>query len=199
MIAEWTPEQGYEWARRNGLIENRWWLPSPPAKRCTEQMWGVDVARLPSNEFLIQQLGDGQVILFRDGSDPDEILVRYDPRESNSMAAGIRQIWQSVILDDQDKAFACLWVGYFYGFTAYPEDGRAIPEWARSGWETEADPRAGRVLALYDEFAGDMTESTDPESRMGSFRAELVELLGQPAVPPGVPLSEVRPEDLGVI
>jgi hypothetical protein len=208
------------------------------------------MARLPSQNYLIQAPADGSEVILFAADDPDRTLVIFNAHDGNSMSAGVRQIWQCQELDQQDRAFACLWVGYFYSFAAYPGDGRIMPEWARTGWPltvpeqymatargrladsigpdlaeeftavaassdlntvnvawlmavayqcgqaspTErpgpaaADPRTARVMALYDEFAGDLAWSTDHESRKGRrmdlFRAELVELLGQTAEPP---------------
>lgn len=75
------------------------------------------MARLPSDEYLIQQIG-GQVILFQDGSERE--IVRFDPADANACARAQRVIHDSE-LSDEDKCFAHFWSGYFYAY-ATPRD-----------------------------------------------------------------------------
>lgn len=68
------------------------------------------MARLPSQEWLIQQIG-GDVILFQEGS--EEEIVRFDPTNADATAKAQRVIWFSQ-LADEDKCYALFWCGYFY-------------------------------------------------------------------------------------
>jgi hypothetical protein len=70
------------------------------------------MARLPSELFLIQQIG-GEVILFEDGTERE--IVRFDPGDANAAARAQKVIHDDPTLDEQDKAFAHFWSGYFYG------------------------------------------------------------------------------------
>jgi hypothetical protein len=69
------------------------------------------MARLPSNQFLIQQIG-GEVILFEEGTERE--IVRFDPVNGKA-AAQAQQVIQDSDLGDEDKCFAHFWSGYFYG------------------------------------------------------------------------------------
>ncbi len=68
------------------------------------------MARLPSERFLIQQIG-GLVILFEDGSERE--IVRFDPGNHDAVAKAQGAINESE-LNPEDKAFAHFWSGYFY-------------------------------------------------------------------------------------
>lgn len=68
------------------------------------------MARLPSERFLIQQIG-GTVILFEDGSERE--IVRYGAFDVNAVAQAQATIHKSE-LSDEDKCFAHFWSGYFY-------------------------------------------------------------------------------------
>jgi hypothetical protein len=87
------------------------------------------MARLPSELWLIQQIGD-EVILFEEGTEREIVRiplhVRKDPKDEKSPlvpnADGIAKA-QLVIheseLTDEDKCFAHFWCGYFWGFAGY--------------------------------------------------------------------------------
>lgn len=68
------------------------------------------MARLPSGDYLIQQVGD-HVIVFRDHTEAQ--ITRFDPASTDEI-----RIAQAVIatseMSDEDKAFAHFWSGYFY-------------------------------------------------------------------------------------
>jgi hypothetical protein len=69
------------------------------------------MARLPSERFLIQQIG-GEVVLFEEGTERE--LVRYSVSDKNATAQAQKAIYDSE-LSDEDKCFAHFWSGYFYG------------------------------------------------------------------------------------
>jgi len=71
------------------------------------------VARLPSEEYLIQEIG-GEVILFQQYTEAE--VVRFDPRDMDAVAKAQKTIHDSK-LSDEDKCFAHFWSGYFYGCT----------------------------------------------------------------------------------
>jgi hypothetical protein len=69
------------------------------------------MARLPSDKFLIQQIGDN-VVLFEDGTERE--IVRYNIHNGREMATAQFKIADSRDLNDEDKAFANFWCGYFF-------------------------------------------------------------------------------------
>lgn len=75
------------------------------------------MARLPSEEWLIQQIGDN-VILYQEGS--EEEIVRFDPSNANAAAQAQKVIYDSDRLSDEDKTFAHFWSGYFYAYSTTP-------------------------------------------------------------------------------
>ena len=68
------------------------------------------MARLPSEQFLIQQI-DGEVVLFEEGTERE--IGRFNPYDANAAAQFQKVIYDSG-LSDEDKAFAYFWSGYFY-------------------------------------------------------------------------------------
>lgn len=74
------------------------------------------MARLPSEQFLIQQIPDGDVILFEDYTERE--IVRFDPSDQNATAKAQKVIFDSE-LSDEDKSFAHFWSGYFYHAASY--------------------------------------------------------------------------------
>jgi hypothetical protein len=99
----------------------------------TIQVKESTVARLPSEQYLIQEIG-GTVILFEDGSERE--IVRFPADDGNAVAQAQKVIHDSE-LSPEDKCFAHFWSGYFYGFGACP--AREVPEWARTSWP-KAEP-----------------------------------------------------------
>jgi hypothetical protein len=80
---------------------------------------GLNMARLPSERYLIQQIG-GDVILFEEGTERE--IVRFDPHGpggADASAKAQKAIHDSE-LDDQDKCFAHFWSGYFYAYACTP-------------------------------------------------------------------------------
>lgn len=69
------------------------------------------MARLPSEQFLMQQIG-GVVILFENFT--EEEVVRFDPSDSDAVARAQKVIHESTALSAEDKCFAHLWSGYFW-------------------------------------------------------------------------------------
>lgn len=69
------------------------------------------MARLPSERFLIQQIG-AQVVLFEEGTERE--IVRFDPSDMASVAPAQRVIHDDPVMSADDKCFAHLWSGYFY-------------------------------------------------------------------------------------
>jgi hypothetical protein len=80
------------------------------------------MSRLPSERYLIQQIGN-QVILFQDGTERE--LCRFDPASSNSVLA-VQEVIRSSELNDQDKCFASFWSGYFHFHNK--ESSSLVPE-----------------------------------------------------------------------
>lgn len=68
------------------------------------------MARLPSDEWLIQQIGD-EVILFQDYTERE--IGRFDPSDAHDAAQFQKTIYNSE-LSAEDKSFAHFWCGYFY-------------------------------------------------------------------------------------
>lgn len=77
---------------------------------------GSEMARLPSERYVIQQI-DGSVVLFEDGSERE--IVRFNPADTNAAAQAQATIHESD-LSDEDKAFAHFWSGYFYAHATGP-------------------------------------------------------------------------------
>lgn len=70
------------------------------------------MARLPSEEWLIQQI-ENQVVLFHE--ETEEEIVRFDPADANATAKAQSVIHDSPRLSEEDRCFAHFWSGYFYG------------------------------------------------------------------------------------
>lgn len=75
------------------------------------------MAQLPSELWLIQQIGNDKVILFHRHTEKE--IVRFDPRDANAAAEAQKVIHNSKLLDDEDKCFAHFWSGYFYGLAVW--------------------------------------------------------------------------------
>lgn len=69
------------------------------------------MARLPSEDWLIQQIG-GEVVLFRPGDEAE--VVRYPAGDMDATAKAQKVIYDSPLLSAEDKCFAHFWSGYFY-------------------------------------------------------------------------------------
>jgi hypothetical protein len=69
------------------------------------------VARLPGENYLIQQIG-GVVVLYHEYT--EEEVVRYDPSDANETARAQLTIYSSDALTAEQKCFAHFWSGYFY-------------------------------------------------------------------------------------
>jgi hypothetical protein len=69
------------------------------------------MARLPSQRFLIQQAG-ADVVLFEEGTERE--IVRYPAGIFEATARAQKIIHDCPGLDEQDKAFAHFWAGYFW-------------------------------------------------------------------------------------
>jgi hypothetical protein len=75
-------------------------------------MRGESVAQLPPDgEWLIQQIG-GEVILFHRYT--EEEIVRFDPSDANASAQAQKVIYDTDLLNDEQKSMAHFWSGYFY-------------------------------------------------------------------------------------
>lgn len=68
------------------------------------------MARLPSERFLVQQIGP-DVVLFEDGSERE--LARWPAGDGNAVARAQKVIHDSE-LGEEDKCFAHFWAGYFW-------------------------------------------------------------------------------------
>lgn len=99
------------------------------------------MSRLPSERYLIQQIG-GDVVIFAEESftEPEREIVRVplftddDEVNASGMARAQKVIHDSE-LDDEDKCFAHFWCGYFYGYaTSFSrDDAVALAQWRREG------------------------------------------------------------------
>jgi hypothetical protein len=69
------------------------------------------MARLPSERYLVQQIGT-DVVLFEDGTECE--IVRFSPSDQSAVARAQKVISLSLELGDEDKSFAHFWCGYFY-------------------------------------------------------------------------------------
>ena len=87
------------------------------------------MAKLPSEQYLIQQIG-GTVILFECYTERE--LARFDPADGRQVAEALDTIRASE-LGDEDACFALVWAGYFHAYA-----DRA-PEMVRETFVTEAD------------------------------------------------------------
>jgi hypothetical protein len=76
------------------------------------------MARLPSNEFLIQQIGD-YVILFEEGSEEEVVRILVNKNYAVNFAKAQKVIHDSTKLSDEDKSMAHFWCGYFYAAAAW--------------------------------------------------------------------------------
>lgn len=70
------------------------------------------MARLPSQDWLIQQIGS-QVVLFHQYT--EEEVVRFDPADADATAKAQKVIHDSYsVLSPEDRCFAHFWSGYFH-------------------------------------------------------------------------------------
>lgn len=70
------------------------------------------MAVLPNDDYLIQLIGEN-VILFHRYT--EEELVRFNIGDPGEVAIAQRLIHELTELDEENKAFAHFWSGYFYG------------------------------------------------------------------------------------
>ena len=68
------------------------------------------MARLPSDNFLVQQVGN-DVIVFEDHT--ERVIARFDVTNRDAVAKAQKVIAHSE-LSPEDKSFAHFWSGYFY-------------------------------------------------------------------------------------
>lgn len=68
------------------------------------------MARLPSQQFLIQHIGP-EVVLWEELTERE--IVRFDPADADAAAKAQKVIHDSE-LTEEDKCFAYFWSGYFY-------------------------------------------------------------------------------------
>lgn len=71
------------------------------------------MARLPSERYLIQQIGT-DVVLFEDHTERE--IVRFDPSDADAAAVAQQAIHDEPGMSDEDKCFAHFWSGYFYAY-----------------------------------------------------------------------------------
>jgi hypothetical protein len=75
------------------------------------------MARLPSEKYLMQQIGN-RVVLFEDYTERQ--LVSFDPSDANAAAQAQKIISDLSELSEEDRCFAHFWSGYFYGTNGGP-------------------------------------------------------------------------------
>lgn len=68
------------------------------------------MARLPSQNWLIQQIGN-EVVLFEEYTEVE--IVRFDPTDGNETVRAQYSIDREMELTPEDKCFAHFWSGYF--------------------------------------------------------------------------------------
>ncbi len=130
------------------------------------------MARLPSQMYVMQQ-ADGVVVLFEDGSERQ--IVRFDPADGRSAELALEEIRESG-LGDEDRCFACFWVGYFRGcavpgmilphdsFIAETPEGLVVV--TVSGVEVvRFDPRDANAAAMAQKSIYDSALSEDERNR----------------------------------
>jgi hypothetical protein len=116
------------------------------------------MARLPSEQYLMQQIG-AQVVLFEDFTERQ--VVRFDPADGIA-AANALDVIQASELGDEDKCYACFWAGYFH---AYADRS---PELDRETYVTEVDE--GRAVVVLD--AGTDIVRFDPRDANAAAKAQ---------------------------
>jgi hypothetical protein len=81
------------------------------------------MAQLPGERFLIQQIGSQVVLFDRHAEALAELdidvpnsgeIVRFDPASRDATAKAQKVINDAPELNDEEKAFAHFWSGYFY-------------------------------------------------------------------------------------
>ena len=82
------------------------------------------MARLPSERYLIQQIG-GMVVLFEEY--PGREIARWIAADGKSAAIAQGLIHHNPEMSDEDKCFAHFWSGYFYAHaTMHAEDAEEL-------------------------------------------------------------------------
>lgn len=74
------------------------------------------MARLPSERFLVQQIGP-DVVVFEDMTERE--VVRFPASSADAAAKAQKAIYDCDWMDDQDKCFAHFWCGYFYAHASH--------------------------------------------------------------------------------
>jgi isopentenyldiphosphate isomerase len=69
------------------------------------------MARLPSEQYLIQQIGN-DVVLYEEHTENE--VVRYPVNDADATAKAQQRIAIDAGLSAEDKCFAHFWCGYFY-------------------------------------------------------------------------------------
>ena len=77
------------------------------------------MAQLPSETYLIQQIGQ-RVVLFHRYT--EEELVSFDPSDRNAVAVAQSIIHRLDQLTPEDRGFAHFWSGYFYAHASAGDD-----------------------------------------------------------------------------
>jgi len=136
------------------------------------------MARLPSEKFLIQNIGD-DVMVFEDGSERE--IARWPAKNPDKMVDGMKAVSEDDSLSVVDKAFAHFWAGYFYAHMVYPEIGD-MPEWAKTGWakgpDTSKSLLPGTQWGLNAAYKSDQAALSreDSEDVEGEFHAWLMKM-----------------------
>jgi len=79
------------------------------------------MARLPSGDYLIQGLANGDVFVFEDHTERQ--IARFDPTDRDQLVNGLAAISASD-LSGEDKRLALFWSGYFYAHAAHDQEGQ---------------------------------------------------------------------------
>jgi hypothetical protein len=74
------------------------------------------MARLPSMNYLVQQIG-GDVIVFEDGTERE--VVRFPAGDPDAAARAQKTIYDDRQMSAEDKCFAHFWCGYFHAHASH--------------------------------------------------------------------------------
>lgn len=70
----------------------------------------------PDGEWVVQQI-DGEVMVFRVGS--EEEVVRFNPQDRNESAKAQKVIHDDDRLTSEQKCYAHFWCGYFFAHATH--------------------------------------------------------------------------------
>ena len=117
------------------------------------------MARLPSEMFLVQQVGEG-VVLFEDFTERE--IARFNPASAASSEAYLAAVRESE-LGDEDQCYAQFWAGYFAAYAGHPSPPDGCP--------VRTHPETGRVY-VYAPGVSAPVASFDPRDQNATAQAQ---------------------------